>query len=46
MKKKSLFYLMIGIFGIVLIVSAIVLDGRVSERDVKTKKLHKTKNEG
>lgn len=31
MKKKSLFYLMIGIFGIALIVSAIVLDGRVSD---------------
>lgn len=31
MKKKELFYLMIGIFGIALIVSAIVLDGRVSD---------------
>ncbi|MCH5271986.1 MAG: hypothetical protein J1E83_14800 [Lachnospiraceae bacterium] len=30
MKKKSLFYLIVGIFGIVLIVLAIVLDGRVS----------------
>lgn len=31
MKKKSLFFLIIGIFGAVLIVSAIVLDGRVSD---------------
>lgn len=31
MKKKSLFYLIMGIFGIVLIVSAIVLDSRASE---------------
>lgn len=30
MKKKSLFYLIVAIFGIVLIVLAIVLDGRVS----------------
>lgn len=31
MKKKSLFYLIVGIFGIVLIVLAIVLDGRISD---------------
>ncbi len=31
MKKKSLFYLGLGIFGIALIVLAIVLDGRVSD---------------
>ncbi len=31
MKKKSLFYLIIGIFGIALIVSAIVLDGKVTD---------------
>ena len=30
MKKKSLFYLIVGIFGILLIASAIVLDGKVS----------------
>ncbi len=31
MEKKSLFYLMIGIFGVALMVSAIALDGRVSD---------------
>lgn len=31
MKKKALFYLIIGIFGIALIVSAIVLDGKVTD---------------
>ncbi len=31
MKKKPLFYLMIGIFGAALMVSAIALDGRVSD---------------
>lgn len=31
MNKKSLFFLVIGIFGIALIVSAIVLDGKVSD---------------
>lgn len=31
MKKKSLFYLIAGIFGILLIVLAIVLHGRVSD---------------
>lgn len=31
MKKKSLFYLILGIFGIALIVLSIVLDGRVSD---------------
>lgn len=31
MNKKSLFYLILGICGIALIVSAIVLDGRVSD---------------
>ena len=30
MKNKSLFYLIVGIFGILLIASAIVLDGKVS----------------
>ena len=30
MKKKALFYLIIGIFGIALIVTAIVLDGKVT----------------
>lgn len=31
MKKKSSFYLIIGIFGVALIVLGIVLDGRVSD---------------
>lgn len=31
MNKKSLFFLVIGIIGIALIVSAIVLDGKVSD---------------
>lgn len=31
MKKKSLFYLIIGIFGIALIALAIVLDGKVTD---------------
>lgn len=31
MKKKALFYLIIGIFGIALVVSAIVLDGKVTD---------------
>ena len=31
MKKKSLFYLIMGIFGIALFVAAIILDGKVSD---------------
>lgn len=31
MKKKSLFYLIVGIFGIALIVAAIVLDSRIPD---------------